>query len=185
MHKQLITDFFGDSKTVLSRRLLTHDSGSAENGNVSIGVINFEDVFNLGALDTRYINSFKGTDPNLANPVGINSYDTDEASSSNPADAPEGAKQDIEFVSGANSLRFYSKAESQNEGNSWRLFISDNTRNSSLTVVPPGETVSGLDNSTASETYYYLQLENEIEPELIQLISCPQLVMLVTTSQSP
>ena len=164
LHKQIITDFSGDSKTVLSRRLLTHDSGSAENGNVSIGIINFEDVFNLGALDTRYINSFKGTDSNLANPVGINSsYDTDEASSSNPTDAPEGAAH-IEFVSGANSLRFYSKAESQNEGNSWRLFISDNTGNSSLTVVPPGETVSGLDNSTASETHYYLQLENEIEP---------------------
>jgi flagellin len=164
LHKQVITDLAGDAKIFLSRRLLTHDSGSAENGNVSIGVINFEDVFNLGALDTKYVNSFKGTDPNLANPLNINSsYNTDGVDSSNPTDAPEGAAY-VEFVNGANSLRFYSKAESQSDGNSWRLFISDNTGNSSLTVVHPGETVSGLDNSTTSETHYYLQLENEIVP---------------------
>jgi len=164
LHKQIITNFSGDSKTVLSRRLLTHDSGSAENGNVSIGVINFEDVFNLGSLDTKYVNSFKGGDPNLANPVNINrNYDTDEVGSTNPTDAPEGAAH-IEFIKGSNSLHIYSKAESQTDGNSWRLFISDNTGNSSLTVVPAGETVSGLDNSTTSETHYYLQLENEIAP---------------------
>ena len=65
-------DEHGNSLTKFSRTIYTHDSGQAANGNVSIGAINFEDVFNLGALDKRYVNTFYGQFANLSNPAGLN-----------------------------------------------------------------------------------------------------------------
>ena len=59
LNKGSFVDQLGFNKTMFSRRLYTHDSGQAGDGNVSIGVINFEDVFNLGTLDSRYVKVFK------------------------------------------------------------------------------------------------------------------------------
>ena len=90
----------GKEVTNFSRRTYTHDGGQAVDGNVSIGVINFEDVFKLGALDTRYVDSFSGQFANLANAGELNAtnYSTEDATStstsSNPASygsAPSGA----------------------------------------------------------------------------------------------
>jgi flagellin-like hook-associated protein FlgL len=66
------TDENGDDITNFSRRIFTHDGGQAVDGNVSVGVTNFEDVFKLGALDTRYVDSFSGRFANLANAGELN-----------------------------------------------------------------------------------------------------------------
>jgi flagellin len=62
----------GESVTHFSRTIYTHDSGQFDDGNVSIGAINFQDVFNLGALDTRHVQTFDGKFSNLSNPSGLN-----------------------------------------------------------------------------------------------------------------
>jgi flagellin len=93
-------DLDGNSRTNFSRRIYTHDGGQAVDGNVSIGVTNFEDVFKLGALDTRYVATFDGKFANLSNAGDLNvtNYSTAGATqastSSNPASygsAPSGA----------------------------------------------------------------------------------------------
>jgi flagellin-like hook-associated protein FlgL len=66
------TDENGDNNTSFSRRIFTHDGGQAVDGNVSVGVINFEDVFKLGALDTRYVEQFSGRLSNLSNAGNLN-----------------------------------------------------------------------------------------------------------------
>jgi flagellin-like hook-associated protein FlgL len=73
LHKGPDTDESGNSVTKFSRRVFTHDGGQAADGNVSIGVINFEDVFKLGALDTRHVEKFTGKFTNLSNAGGLNS----------------------------------------------------------------------------------------------------------------
>jgi flagellin-like hook-associated protein FlgL len=72
LNKASSTDENGGSATNFSRRVLTHDGGQAADGNVSMGVINFEDVFRLGALDTRYVEKFTGRFTNLSNADGLN-----------------------------------------------------------------------------------------------------------------
>ena len=74
-------DEHGNILTKFSRTIYTHDSGQASDGNVSIGAINFEDVFNLGALDTRYVPTFNGQFSNLSNPGDLNveNYSTEGA----------------------------------------------------------------------------------------------------------
>jgi len=74
-------DEHGNILTKFSRTIYTHDSGQAADGNVSIGAINFEDVFNLGALDTRYVPTFNGQFSNLSNPGDLNveNYSTEGA----------------------------------------------------------------------------------------------------------
>ena len=62
----------GNTLTKFSRTIYTHDSGKIDNGNVSIGATNFEDVFNLGSLDKRYVTNFSGDSSNLSNPDGLN-----------------------------------------------------------------------------------------------------------------
>ncbi len=149
----------GELLTKFSRRLYTHDSGFAANGNVSIGVINFEDVFNLGSLDSRHITTFKGDSPNLANPSDINLvYDTDEPASTLPVNAPEGAAY-VDIVKGVNSLRIYSKADPQTDGNNWRIIIDDNDSSvatETFSIELPGEG----SNTTESDTYFIFKLPN-------------------------
>ena len=65
-------DLDGNARTNFSRRIYTHDGGQAVDGNVSIGVTNFEDVFKLGALDTRYVATFDGKFANLSNASDLN-----------------------------------------------------------------------------------------------------------------
>ena len=80
-NKGINLDENGNRLTNFSRTLYTHDSGQMDDGNVSIGATNFEDVFNLGALDSRNVHTFSGQFANLANPSQINSsnYSTDPA----------------------------------------------------------------------------------------------------------
>ena len=73
LNKGTYSDENGEDITKFSRQVFTHDSGLAEDGNVSIGVINFEDVFKLGALDSKYVENFTGKLTNLANAGGLNS----------------------------------------------------------------------------------------------------------------
>jgi flagellin-like hook-associated protein FlgL len=84
LHKGTSYNDSGESITKFSRRIFTHDSGRAEDGNVSIGVINFEDVFKLGALDSSHVENFTGQFANLANAAGLNrtNYSTNNALSS-------------------------------------------------------------------------------------------------------
>ena len=62
----------GNILTKFSRTIYTHDSGQIDDGSVSIGAINFEDVFHLGALDSSYVGAFNGDDTNLSNIDGLN-----------------------------------------------------------------------------------------------------------------
>jgi flagellin-like hook-associated protein FlgL len=72
LYKGAGQDENGNDVTNFSRRIYTHDGGQAVDGNVSVGVINFEDVFNLGALDTRYVENFTGRFANLSNAGDLN-----------------------------------------------------------------------------------------------------------------
>ena len=72
LYKGTALDGDGNLITKFSRRIYTHDSGQAADGNVSIGVINFQDVFKLGTLDSRYVQNFSGKFANLANAGGMN-----------------------------------------------------------------------------------------------------------------
>ena len=87
--------------TIFSRTLYTHDSGHIENGNVSIGVTNFQNVFYLGALDTNFVVSFSGTNANLANANELNATNYSSSSSSANAEVfnEEGFIKSILFVS--------------------------------------------------------------------------------------
>ena len=82
LYKGSGTDENYDEPTTFSRRVYTHDSGQAENGNVSIGVSNFEDIFKLGKLDTRYQTTFSGSLGNLsnANNLNVTNYSTSSSS---------------------------------------------------------------------------------------------------------
>ena len=96
LHKGLDTNENGDSITKFSRRVFTHDGGQAVDGNVSIGVINFEDVFKLGALDTRYVQNFTGRFANLANAGELNTtnYSTENATSATSSTDTTGGEVD-------------------------------------------------------------------------------------------
>ena len=78
LYKGVSTDENGDDVTIFSRRVYTHDGGQAEDGNVSVCVSNFESIFKLGKLDTRYQTNFSGSLGNLsnANNLNINNYPT-------------------------------------------------------------------------------------------------------------
>ena len=84
LHKGSSFDENGESITKFSRRIYTHDSGRAEDGNVSIGVVNFQDVFKLGALDSSHVENFNGVFSNLSNANNLNgsNYPTSEVSDS-------------------------------------------------------------------------------------------------------
>ena len=72
LNKGTSYDLDGNEITKFSRRIYTHDSGLAEDGNVSIGVVNFQEVFKLGALDANHAHSFTGKLANLSNAGKIN-----------------------------------------------------------------------------------------------------------------
>jgi len=67
LYKGVEVDEDGNNQFKFSRRLFTHDSGQASDGNVSLGIVNFESVFKLGQLDSRYISNFSGSLVNLSN----------------------------------------------------------------------------------------------------------------------
>lgn len=122
LNKASSTDENGGSATNFSRRVLTHDGGQAADGNVSMGVINFEDVFRLGALDTRYVEKFTGRFTNLSNADGLNvtNYSTAGAgtsstdSSSGSTDTSSDAAESTAATPGAASA--YGWAYALNDG---------------------------------------------------------------------
>ena len=101
LYKGLRTDEAGGDLTVFSRRVYTHDSGQAENGNVSIGVSNFEDIFRLGKLDTRYQTTFSGSLGNLSNADNLNvtNYSTSSSSANADVFTDDGFLSSVLFVS--------------------------------------------------------------------------------------
>ena len=101
LNKGQVVDGNLNQITVFSRSLLTHDSGQFENGNISIGVTNFENVFGLGKLDTRYVVSFAGEESNLANANGLNvqNYSTSASTANAEVFNDEGFLKSILFVS--------------------------------------------------------------------------------------
>ena len=101
LYKGSSTDENGDDITIFSRRVYTHDSGLAENGNVSIGVANFEDIFNLGNLDNRYQTTFSGSLSNLSNADNLNvtNYPTTSSSENGDVFTDDGFLSSILFVS--------------------------------------------------------------------------------------
>jgi flagellin-like hook-associated protein FlgL len=98
-NKGITVDENGNRLTNFSRTLYTHDSGQMDNGNVSIGATNFEDIFNLGALDARYVETFNGRFANLSNPSQINSSNY----STNPAISGSDPTLDLGVYGGAKS----------------------------------------------------------------------------------
>ena len=91
LNKGTFYDLEGNEITKFSRRIFTHDSGLAENGSVSINVVNFQEVFKLGALDANHAHNFSGKLANLSNAGKINAsnYSTVGANRGNalPAEA--------------------------------------------------------------------------------------------------
>jgi len=103
----------GNNVTNFSRRIYTHDGGQAVDGNVSVGVINFEDVFNLGALDTRYVENFSGRFSNLSNAGNLNvtNYSTKNATSeSSSTDTTGGEVDGVSSASSASPLNITGSA---------------------------------------------------------------------------
>ena len=72
LNKGTSYDLDGNEITKFSRRIYTHDSGLAEDGNVSINVVNFQELFKLGALDANHAHNFTGKLANLSNAIQIN-----------------------------------------------------------------------------------------------------------------
>jgi len=101
LYKGSDTNENGDQITIFSRRVYSHDSGQAEDGNVSIGVSNFEDIFRLGMLDTRYQTTFSGSLGNLANANNLNvsNYSTSASSANADVFTDDGFLSSILFVS--------------------------------------------------------------------------------------
>jgi len=101
LYKGSSTDENGDGITIFSRRVYTHDSGLAEDGNVSIGVANFEDIFKLGNLDNRYQTTFSGSLSNLSNADNLNvtNYSTTSSSENGDVFTDDGFISSVLFVS--------------------------------------------------------------------------------------
>ena len=113
LYKGAGVDEDGNNVTNFSRRIYTHDGGQAVDGNVSVGVINFEDVFNLGALDTRYVENFSGRFSNLSNAGNLNvtNYSTKNATSeSSSTDTTGGEVDGVSSASSASPLNITGSA---------------------------------------------------------------------------
>ena len=168
LYKGAGQDENGNDVTNFSRRIYTHDGGQAVDGNVSVGVINFEDVFNLGALDTRYVENFTGRFANLSNAGDLNvtNYSTvgatttsagesgtegsdatsaESSSSTTTIDVtgstPIDGTRYIDFSGGA---QLYFNADIPSDGDFWKIAIRENkgteTGFPSLNVIQDGTT---------------------------------------------
>lgn len=99
----------GQTYNKFSRILYTHDSGQAEDGNVSIGVANMQFILSMGGLDTRYVSAaaavsiaaVASNDPamNLGNLNSINSDDFQSQITRNEIYTSDGFLKSIMFVS--------------------------------------------------------------------------------------
>ena len=184
LYKGSSYDENGDSITKFSRRILTHDSGLAENGNVSIGVINFEDVFRLGALDSKYVENFNGQFSNLANAGGLNSTNystvgdssTSEASTLVPIENSASSGVFESDSGGAGTFTIHPNIGGE-RGNAYKLKVesidlssvsfTDSDSNDSLTTVTGGiQTENGFKFQVLNEIgtdNYHLQYEVKVD----------------------
>jgi flagellin-like hook-associated protein FlgL len=142
LYKGAGVDEDGNNVTNFSRRIYTHDGGQAVDGNVSIGVINFEDVFKLGALDTRYVGSFNGEFANLSNAGDLNvtNYSTADESSASEENSEvftdDGFLSSILFVSMGqftSVIERIADARAENGAEQNRLLMVDDLLASNMT----------------------------------------------------
>jgi flagellin len=138
LSKGFSTDGNGDPITLFSRRVYTHDSGQAEDGNVSIGVSNFEDIFRLGQLDTRYQSTFSGSLGNLsnANNLNITNYPTSTSSVNAEVFTDDGFLSSILFVSMGQFISVIERiadARAENGGEQSRLLMVEELLASNMT----------------------------------------------------
>jgi len=138
LYKGVEVDEDGNNQFKFSRRLFTHDSGQASDGNVSLGIVNFESVFKLGQLDSRYISNFSGSLVNLSNANSINStkYPTSGSSENSEVFTESGFISSILFVSMGqftSVIERIADARAENGAEQNRLLKIDGLLSSNLT----------------------------------------------------
>jgi len=138
LYKGVEVDEDGNNQIKFSRRLFTHDSGQASDGNVSLGIVNFESVFKLGQLDSRYISNFSGSLVNLSNANSINStkYPTSGSSENSEVFTESGFISSILFVSMGqftSVIERIADARAENGAEQNRLLKIDGLLSSNLT----------------------------------------------------
>jgi len=138
LYKGVEVDEDGNNQFKFSRRLFTHDSGQASDGNVSLGIVNFESVFKLGQLDSRYISNFSGSLVNLSNANSINStkYPTGGSSENSEVFTESGFISSILFVSMGqftSVIERIADARAENGAEQNRLLKIDGLLSSNLT----------------------------------------------------
>ncbi|MEK9773188.1 MAG: flagellin [Opitutae bacterium] len=171
--------------TIFSRTLYTHDSGQFENGNVSIGVTNFENVFKLGSLDTNFVVSFSGTDANLANANELNA--TNYSASSSTANAEvfddEGFLKSILFVSMGQFVSIIERiadARAENGAEQNRLFMVDELLSLNMTNL---EAAHGriMDADIALESTRFAQQNVKVQAAASMVAQANQLTNIALT----
>ena len=138
LYKGVEVDEDGNNQIKFSRRLFTHDGGQASDGNVSLGIVNFETVFKLGLLDSRYISNFSGSLANLSNAYSINStkYPTSGSSGNSEVFTESGFISSILFVSMGqftSVIERIADARAENGAEQNRLLKVDGLLSSNLT----------------------------------------------------
>ena len=172
-------------QTIFSRTLYTHDSGLFVNGNVSIGVTNFQNVFKLGALDTNFVVSFSGTDANLANANELNT--TNYPTSSNTANAEvftdDGFLSSVLFVSMGQFVSVIERiadARAENGAEQNRLLMVDGLLASNMTNL---EAAYGriMDADIARESTRFAQLNVRVQAAASMVAQANQLSNIALT----
>lgn len=138
LYKGVEVDEDGNNQIKFSRRLFTHDGGQASDGNVSLGVVNFEDVFKLGLLDTRHVGNFSGSLANLSNANSINNttYPTSSSSENSEVFTESGFISSILFVSMGqltSVIERIADARAENGAEQNRLLMVDELLSSNMT----------------------------------------------------
>ena len=189
LYKGAGQDENGDNVTNFSRRIYTHDGGQAVDGNVSVGVINFEDVFNLGALDTRYVENFTGRFANLSNAGALNvtNYSTVDETSASEGNSEvftdDGFLSSILFVSMGqftSVIERIADARAENGAEQNRLFMVDDLLASNMTNL---EAAYGriMDADIAAESTRFAQHNVRVQAAASMVAQANQLSNIALT----
>ena len=189
LYKGAGQDENGSDVTNFSRRIYTHDGGQAVDGNVSIGVTNFEDVFNLGALDTRYVQNFTGRFANLANAgeLNVTNYSTTEETSASEENSEvftdDGFLSSILFVSMGqftSVIERIADARAENGAEQNRLLMVDELLASNMTNL---EAAYGriMDADIAAESTQFAQHNVRIQAAASMVAQANQLSNIALT----
>ena len=185
LNKGVTLDENLDQVTIFSRTLYTHDSGQFENGNVSIGVTNFQNVFALGSLDSSYVVSFAGTATNLANANEINASNFPTTSSTANAEVfnEEGFLKSILFVSMGQFVSVIEKiadARAENGAEQNRLLMVDELLSMNMTNL---EAANGriMDADIALESTRFAQLNVRVQAAASMVAQANQLSNITLT----